>query len=466
MAKSSTEIKKNIIRAAFEFASNIDRFKKVKGVGIQQKKEILGLLLEIQKIIDKLDLSQAELNKVPNFIKPNIKSNEYKKLKRCLELYFKKRAALNTIAIDIGENIGFTESLLMHGVEYIFYNLKGKDFKAITNSETKKNIKKKTKSGSAFGVFLRTVFFIGLLVWGGKWAIDNLWSSSGIKVHKIIKEYRTDKNLSDVAQKVTNTDLKVAGSSSLVNIISEIKPDFKNSYPRLNLSTAVDDSGIAIRKLIAGQIDIAASSRMPSVAERKESKIRSRLLADHKVAMDAVAIIVNPSNPIESLSVEDLMNIFSQEPTWKDYSWLGNLNTIERITSSPESGTYGFFRERVMFTEKISADVVKVYNTQHIIDMVSENPNAIGVISASQVKTDKVKALKISTMFHESGVSPFISAGLLNATAIKRGEYPLTRYLYLISAGDLTEPVANMIDYLRSPNGQKALAEKGLFSIY
>lgn len=119
-----------------------------------------------------------------------------------------------------------------------------------------------------------------------------------------------------------------------------------------------------------------------------------------------------------------------------------------------------------MYMQPVNSDVIHVYNPIQMMDLVAADPDAIGFASLSAVKgSNLVKVLKVSSIFDESGTSPLNNQSEINADTVKRGEYPLTRYLYLVTAGPIADEVAKVIDFMRSPSAQSKLADYGLVGI-
>ena len=466
MAVYSVDIKKTIISVILDLQKNLNTYRSEYDLTERQILELVNVSAEINKIIDALEFG-AELSKL-KIKSPKVRVIDLPKLKRVLDLTFRYKSDLNTVAMDIGEKLPFTNQLLQSGVDYICENLKGKKFTNIDSLkdtvfgakpiESGKKARTKVKSKPvAKGVsFIAQLLFFVVLIGGGYFIYSSIFDKPATRVSSLVKEYRSDRELSASSRPDLLKTIKVAGSSSVLNPVRSWKDGFLAANKGLSLEIESSDSGPAIAKLIDGEITIAAASRIPNITERKKSQKANRLLADHKIALDAVAVIVHPSNPIESLSIEDLKEIFTDEFD-KKYS---------KFSPSPESGTYEFFHERVLFMEPFAKNVVKMYDINQVIEMVETNESAIAFSSVANVLGRKVKVVPVSTVLRgEIPVSP-IDGDKLNITAVKRGEYPLTRYLYLITAGELDLASAKFIDYYRSSEGQSELAKNGLVSIY
>lgn len=480
---SSIEIKKNIINSVLEFSLNIDEYRNSGQYSQTQINEMLSLGLEVNNLINLLDKDSQKIKYSGNLVKPKLTPTELGKMKRVLDLYFKYDSDINSIAIDIGENLSTTNRHLGKGIEYIFFNLKNKDFKLAQQAtgaspaqqapqRPRQQVPQRPKP--AVGLF-SYFFFIGVLVAMSVFLYNTFFDKPATRVTSLVKEYRSDKKLSSVTRPQSSRKLlKVAGTRSVLNIFYQHENYFKNLYPKLNYEVDSGDSGIAIRDLIDGDVSLAASSRIPSVAERKKALKRGFNIADHKIALDSVVFFVNKKNPVSVLSLDEIKEIYkSQFITWKQATKAINPSNqkISRFSLSKQSGTFSYFIDRVMYGEPSSNEVIHIYTPDQMLEMVSANPHAIGFCSLSVFKNenmanrDMVKIIRVSSIFDDNGTKPVASNGALNIDMIKRGEYPLTRYLYLVSAGNLTDRQAKFIDFMRSTQAQASLNRFGLVGI-
>ncbi len=439
---------------------------------------MLALAIEINNLINALDKDSSRMN----IAKPEMDAIELRKLKRVLELFLKYNSDLNSISIDIGENLSSTNRYLQKGIDYIFDNLSKKDYKQVITPKvstqaqaTRPNPSQRPATTQAkakpksLGLIAPLMFLIVLVV-AGMSVYNFFFNRSATTVASLVREYRSDRKLSSVARPSLSNDLKIYGTFSVLNILKNEKDLFEAKFPSIHIEIEGGDSGEAINQLIDGRIALAASSRIPSAEERKRAIKLNRPISDHKIALDSVVVFVNKSNPIEVISVDDLKRIYKEEHIkWNELPGSGAGTEITKFSLSKQSGTYAFFIDRVMFSEAISSNVVHVYDPIQMIQLISSNPTAIGFASLSAIKesgSDKVKVIKIASVFNEQGTKPITADGTIAADVIQRGEYPLTRYLYFVTAGEISDEVAKVIDFMRSPEAQSKLADYGLVGIY
>lgn len=496
MVLSSSEIKKSIIGSILEFSMNSDAHRTGE-FNQTQVSEMLSLAIEINNLINYLDKDPSKLQYVSKLSRPKLALKELSKMKRVLELTFKYDSDINSIAIDIGENLAVTNRYLSKGIDYILLNLSKKDFKTIAQgtafNENKKtaNISdskfeqdqalkkknpgqtrrvKKKKQGVGFFPF---ILFMIVLAAISIFIYNSFFNRHATNVTSLVKEYRSDRKLSSVQRPSIGASLKVEGTKSLLMIFDSNEQDFKNQNPKISYEVKGEDSGIAIDNLIDGEISLAAVSRIPNLDERKAAAAKNKALADHRIALDSVVFFVNQANPIETLTTDELKEVYAKDVmTWNALTVQSNSAAkISRFSLSKQSGTFNFFKDRIMFGEEVTDSVIHLYKPDQLLEMVASNPNGIGFCSLSVFMNKditnraKVKIIRIGSIFDENGTKPVDNMGRLDAQTVRTGEYPLTRYLYLISAGELNNSQAKFIDFMRSPVVQSQLTNYGLVGI-
>jgi len=315
------------------------------------------------------------------------------------------------------------------------------------------------------------ILFLVMLGSIGYMIYDRFFMNNATQLTSLMNEYRSDnRQLTSVSVASKSKDIMIKGSGTLIKVFQDYKDGFRIDNPGLSLNLEETDSTVAINYLIDGKVDIASCSRIPTVSERKKAvKLSGKELVDHKIAFDVVAVIVNKANPIDTLSVEDLQKIYSREAlSWREFQ--GFDGPIKKYSKTFHHGTVSFFKERVLYGDPFSNDVTQIYDIKQILDLVENDPNAIAYASLSDVRNRNVKILKIATVFDENGVSPVIIDDNGNMSIavdmVKQGQYPLSRYLYLVTSGKLTTNVAKFIDYMRSGSVQSKLDRYSLVSIY
>mgnify|MGYP001600566894 FL=1 len=476
MAFSELEIKQHIILAVLDFSTHIDRYT-TEEVSDKEKREMMSLALSINNLINNLSQPLQDIGKYNNgkYLAP--KHNNYLRVKRAAELVFYYRSDLNTISMDLGVSLAEANQLIEVATNYICDNIPLKDYKKVLTKKKKVAdipqqqalVPEKSKSIGCMAplLFLIMLGAIGYLMY------DRFFNNHATQLTSLMNEYRTDKDLSSLSVASKTKRISINGSSSLVRIFDDYKSGFKIDNPDLDLTLERSDSSLAISELIEGKIDLASCSRIPTIAERKRAvKVSGRELVDHKMALDVVVVIVNEANPVEVISVEDLQKMFSTENvSWKYFG--GKDVPVKKYSKTFHHGTVSFFRERVLYGNKFAPDVTQIYDVKQVMDFVEDDPTAISYASLSDIKNRKVKILKIATIFEEKGVAPVAYTTVngekvmsIDKDKVRKGQYPLSRYLYLVSAGKITSNVAKFIDYMRSGSVQSQLHKYNIASIY
>ena len=230
------------------------------------------------------------------------------------------------------------------------------------------------------------------------------------------------------------------GSTSMEKIIGSLGEAFTEMNPDVNFTYNPTGSGTGIQAAIDGTCDIGLSSR----ALKDEEKAT---LTETIVALDGIAIIVNPANPVSDLSVEQIAQIFTGEITnWKDVG--GDDLEISRIGREAGSGTRDGF-ETITDTKEACKYNQELTSTGDVITTVAGNPNAIGYASLSAVK-DSVKALTVG------GVAP-------SEETVLDGTYTIQRPFVLATrTGEaLSEAAQAFFDFATSADANEIIAAAG-----
>lgn len=217
------------------------------------------------------------------------------------------------------------------------------------------------------------------------------------------------KNGSD-AEGTVSTD----GSTSMEKVINILGEAFEQENPNATFTYNPTGSGTGIQAVLEGRCDIGLSSRNLKDEEKEQGLIETVL------AYDGIAVIVNPENPIENLSMEDLGKIYTGEITnWKDLG--GNDGEIVLIGREAGSGTRDGF-ESITKTEDVCKYRQELTSTGDVITTISGNPNAIGYASMASI-SDKIKTIDIND------VEP-------SEEAVKNGSYIVQRPFLLVTKKD------------------------------
>jgi phosphate transport system substrate-binding protein len=246
--------------------------------------------------------------------------------------------------------------------------------------------------------------------------------------------------------------LRLAGSETLVqNLLPALTQTHKNTVGTFDFEIEGGGTALGIRRLLSGEADLAASSREPMPAEEEQALANGYALdesARHIIAVDGIAVAVHPTNPLQSLTYDQVIAVFC---TLSIDNWasLGLDDApIHVITREPTSGTRALFEDFFCGPKGIHYRVDEK-GDQEISKALSSDALAISFVTTTETR-GKILALR-----PEASGDP-IAPSQQN---IIRGAYPLYRDLTLFSAGEPTGNAASFLQWISSPAGQEVVDE-------
>ena len=229
------------------------------------------------------------------------------------------------------------------------------------------------------------------------------------------------------------------GSTSMEKVIGTLGEAFKEKEG-IDVTYNPTGSGSGIQAVSEGRCDIGLSSR----ALKDDEKAT---LTETTVALDGIAMIVNPENPVSDLTVEQIADIYTGKITnWKDLG--GNDAEIVLIGREAGSGTRDGF-ETITGTADACQYRQELTSTGDVITTVAQNPDAIGYASLASIK-DTVKALSIN------GVVP-------SEETVKDGSYAIQRPFVLVTVEGkaLSECAQKFFEYITSSEAAGLISAAG-----
>ncbi len=235
--------------------------------------------------------------------------------------------------------------------------------------------------------------------------------------------------------------------------------------PEISLQVLGGGSGVGIASLIDGNCDMANTSRRMKENELKRAnQKRHAEPIEHIVGHDALAVYVHKDKPLETISIEQLAEIYGDKGQITKWSQLtgrpaaSGSDEIIRVGRQNSSGTYAYFREVILGPGRdFKLGSVDQSGSKDVVALVSRTPNAIGY-SGMGYNTPEVKELRIARRTGEAGIAPTLE----NA---KSGVYPITRPLQIYTIGPPTGVVKEFLEWIRSPDGQKVVLDLGYVSL-
>lgn len=226
---------------------------------------------------------------------------------------------------------------------------------------------------------------------------------------------------------------------------SDAFKDLKAGTTMIGMASRAIKPGEVVDLRDAGAGDFAALSNM----------------AEHVIALDGIAIIVHPTNPVKTLSVRDVQRIFLREITdWKELG--GVAGPITLYARDSKSGTFQFFFDRVLQNspqwETAQASARRFESSSHLVYAVGADPQAIGFVGGAYVK-EAVRALTISAAGKAFAPTP---------QNVRSEDYPISRRLYLYVRPDTMKDnklIASLIDYVKSAEAYNAVEAQNFVSL-
>jgi phosphate transport system substrate-binding protein len=248
------------------------------------------------------------------------------------------------------------------------------------------------------------------------------------------------------------------GSDTIVNLALAWAEAYKGVEPTVDISVTGGGSGTGIAALINGTVDLANASRQIKPEEREEAEANGIQPIQFVIARDAIAIIVNPNNPIDELSIDQLSDIYSGKiNNWSELG--GEDRPIVRLSRESNSGTHVYFLEHVLRrgdkqdSSLFSPDTLLLPSSEGITVEVRENPNAIGYDGLGYV-TDDVKVVAVAV--DPSG--PFV---LPSIQSVNEAAYPISRDLYMYTAGEPSGSIFNYLEWIMQAMAQTIVSDLG-----
>lgn len=236
--------------------------------------------------------------------------------------------------------------------------------------------------------------------------------------------------------------IRIAGGTAHIPVMEELAKKVMQYNPNIQISIAGGGTGLGIKQAGEGLIDIGNAGREPT-----KDEIAKYGLEVYRWAIDAVAIVVHPSNKIKSLTKAQVKDIYSGKiSNWKE---LGGIDKPINLYSRPEeSGTREVFWTLALDKSEVSKKANIVASNGAMKSAVSNDPYAIGYLSTGYVDSS-LKAVAFD------GEEPTLENVL-------SGKYKISRGIYSVTKGEPPALVKAFLDLLFSAEGQKVIKAKGL----
>ena len=256
--------------------------------------------------------------------------------------------------------------------------------------------------------------------------------------------------------------LDITGSNTVTPISTIWAEDFMADNPGVSISVSGPGSGAGIAALINKTTDICQSSRPIKSSEIEQASKNGVAVVETRVAIDALSVVVNPSNPVTVLTIKQLSDIYTGKITnWREVG--GKDAPIVVLSRDTNSGTYAYFLEEVVQlalvpelkdTKLQYAGAVQLLPSTEVgITQVAQNANAIFYSGLGYI-TGTVKTLNIKKNESGAAVAPSVTTAL-------DGTYPISRFLFYYTNGEPASIAKAFIDFALSARGQAEVEKMG-----
>jgi phosphate transport system substrate-binding protein len=252
------------------------------------------------------------------------------------------------------------------------------------------------------------------------------------------------------------------GSDTIVNLALAWAEKYQSEQPNVSISVTGGGTGTGIAALLNKTTDIANASRQMQAVEIQQAKANGFSPDEFVVARDAIAVAVNPANPVSRLTFQQISDIYSGRIN--NWSQVGGQNRpIVRLSREVNSGTHVYFCDTVVRlgdpknTTFFAADTLLLPSSEGIVSELRQNPNAIGYDGLGYIPAD---LKKIAVARDASG--PYV---LPSVASVNDKSYPIARDLYMYTAGQPAGVVKAYLDWIVSSEAQTIVANLGFVPI-
>ncbi len=250
--------------------------------------------------------------------------------------------------------------------------------------------------------------------------------------------------------------IQIKGSDTMVNLGQAWAEKYMGENPADFVAVTGGGSGTGLSSLISATCDIAMSSRNIKEKEVSLAKQKGINPFEIKVALDGLAVVVNPKNPVSKLTLSQLADIFIGKTTnWKDLG--GQDQKIVILSREVNSGTHVYFKEHVLrkgdanSKEEFVPSALMLPSSQAIADEVAANSAAIGYYGMGYI-SKKQKAVAVAKDIKSEFIEPTVEN-------VISGKYPISRPLFFYTNGEPQGLLKKFIDFTLSKEGQEIVIQ-------
>jgi len=254
------------------------------------------------------------------------------------------------------------------------------------------------------------------------------------------------------------SNVTIKGSDTMVILSQRLAETYMKSHPEVTIQVTGGGSGTGIAALINKTTNLANSSRPIKGEETAKARANGVDPSEYKIALDALAVVVNKANGVKELSLPQLNGIYRGDIT--DWSEVGGApGKIIRYCRESNSGTYVFIKEHVLENGDYAADCQTMPGTSAVAEAVSRDPHGIGYGGVAYFATiPALRVVPVKKTDTSAAVFP-LKNGKPDYELVWNGDYPISRWLYVYTTGTPSAEAKAYLEWIMGPGGQQVVAD-------
>ncbi len=280
----------------------------------------------------------------------------------------------------------------------------------------------------------------------------------------------------------TSGTVVMACDASFENIMQQEIEVFEYVYPNASVLPYYTDEKACVDSLLFGSARLAVISHELTKDQVDFLKDKKHFAKTKKIAVDAIAVIVNPENPVENLSIKELQEILSGQVTeWNDV-YPSKLGTIQVIVDHNGSSVVKYMADSILMGKPFADNVAAAQSMEAVFNEVKNRRNAIGLVGVSWISSDlktvdmpaeeRVKTLEVDDTTATTFTDDVKVLAMRRNNSIEAfkpyqayifdGSYPLYRSIYMINTGASGSLANGFFAFVTSFRGQKLMMSTGV----
>lgn len=269
---------------------------------------------------------------------------------------------------------------------------------------------------------------------------------------------------------LTSGETKIAMDDSYTFLFETLTRVFEDQNPEANIISIIKNETNAIDALLNDSCKVIVLNRELTKKELDIFESKNIFPKSIKFAYDAVALIIHPENPDSTIDVEDLKSLLTGKITkWNQLGKNGDKDVVV-VFDKPNSANFRYMKDTLLGGKELQKNCFGVNSNKEVIDYVTKNKYAIGIISAGWITDDYsnaakafLKSVRVMGIGHKS-------SGLYYKPYqyyIHDGSYPFSRSVYLVNRQTRMGLGTGFVNFIcRADKGQQIVTKSGLIPVY